>query len=231
MNEDAYQIFEYIPIRLDKIEDEYIKHLWDAFVVLNSNQGSGKSFSIMPFHILFMMVLQYKVLRIKQQREIQYIERIRKWHKAEKQKLLLKANSVFEFGLLAETSLPGILNIIGLSEDSINKIKNLVMHRNDNVAHAKGGHLFDVDEKIYEYLSCLSEVQKCMELLNNEVTKNWLKEIENEESLDDFKERKLASTYLCNEDFRSGDMQLLVNSSDTPFSEWLTYTSEEEFIL
>lgn len=220
MNEDAYQILEYIPIRLDKVEDEYIKHLWDAFVVLSLNHGSGKSFSIMPFHILFMMVLQYKVLRIKQQREAQYIERIKKWQDAEKWQTLLQASSVFELGLIAETSLSGILNIIGLSQDNIIKITNLVKHRNNNIAHAKGGHLFDVDEKIYEYLTCLLEVQKCIEVLNNEVAKNWLKEIENEENLDDFKERKLASSYICNEDFRSGDMQLLANNSATPFSEW-----------
>ncbi len=231
MNEDAYQIFEYIPIRLDKAEDEYIKHLWDAFYVLNLNSGYGKSFSIMPFHILFMMVLQYKVLRIKKQREAQYIQRIKKWHKGKKKRYFIKVNSVLEFGLMPENNLPGIFNIIGLSEDNINKIKDLVRHRNDNVAHAKGGHIFDVDEKIYEYLNCLSEVQKCMEALNNEIAKNWLEEIENEENLDDFKERKLASSFICNEDFRSGDMQLLVDKSDTPFSEWYLSKPLEEELL
>ncbi len=50
--------------------------------------------------------------------------------------------------------------------------------------------------------------------------KKWLEEIEGEENLDDFKERNLASSYICNEDFKSGDMLLLVNNATTPFSDW-----------
>lgn len=230
MYESAFKIFDYLPIRATQNEIEYRDHLWACTVRLyveeiESDDISTQSFSIMPFHILFMLALQYKIFRIKKQRIREYEDRIKKYpRKKHVETQLLQANSVYEFGLINEKHLPSILNIIGLTDENIFRIQELVSHRNNSVAHAKGGYIFDVNEKIDEYLSCLFEVQKCMEVLNNEVASDWLIEIEKEEDLEDFKERKLASSYICNEDFRSGDMRLLVSNSSTPFIEWFNTT-------
>lgn len=230
MHDDAQKIFDYLPIRSSQNEIDYRDHIWTSTIKLYKEENeivSTRSFSIMPFHILFMFVLQYKVLRIKQQRPVEYIERIKKYQKDKIIKeQLLNTNSVYDFSLIGETSLAKLFSIIGLSSDNINRIISLVTHRNNNVAHAKGGFIFDADQKIIEYLGCLSEVQKCMEVLNNEVTKSWLSEIEDEDDLEDFKERKLADSYICNEDFNSGDMLLLVNNASIPFNEWYTIKSE-----
>ncbi len=232
MYEDAIKIFDYLPIRASENEIGYISHLWSCFSKIyneNENEISTKTFSIMPFHILFMLVLQYKVLRIKNQRYEQYKERIKKYPKKEEiGKQLLNTMSVYDLGLMSETSLCGFLNIIGVSETTIQKIKNLINHRNDAVAHAKGGFTFDVDQKISDYLDCLFEIQKCMKILNNEIAESWLAEIEDEEDLEDFKERKLASSYICIEDFNLGHMQLLENNSKVPFSQWLDTDERED---
>lgn len=236
MYEDAVKILDYLPIRASESEIGYISHLWSCFSKIyneNENEVSTKSFSIMPFHILFMLALQYKVLRIKNQRYGQYEERVKKYpKKKEVENQLLNTTSVYDLGLISETSLCGFLNIIRVSETIIQKIKNLIFHRNDAIAHAKGGFIFEVDEKISVYLDCLLQVQKCMEILNNEIAESWLMEIEIEEDLEDFKERKLATSYICIEDFNSGHMQLLENNSNIPFNEWLDvgrYEDQDSF--
>ncbi len=226
MYEDALEIFKYLPIRASQNEIDYINHLWASANKLylddKYTKVSTRSFSIMPFHILFMLALQYKIFRIKKQRSTEYISRIEKYvSNKDIKKQLLNVNSVFDFGLMGETSLVKLLSIVGLSDDSIGRTISLINHRNDSIAHAKGGFIFEADEKINEYIKCLAEIQKCFELLNNEVAKSWFEEIENEDDLEDFKERKLADAHICSEDFNSGDMLILVNNSSTPFKEWL----------
>jgi hypothetical protein len=81
MYEDAQEIFEYLPIRRNAPEDEYINQLRDTFELLekagqlwnkdtngfavaDEHLKNARPFAAMPFHLLFMMVLQYKALRI-----------------------------------------------------------------------------------------------------------------------------------------------------------------------
>ena len=57
MYEDAQNIFEYLPIRRDTTENDYIDHLWQAFSALDSADATARPFAVMPFHLLFMMSL------------------------------------------------------------------------------------------------------------------------------------------------------------------------------
>ena len=64
MYEDAQEIFGYLPIRKTQVEYEYIEHLRNVFLVLDQTENTARPFLIMPFHLLFMMALQYKALRV-----------------------------------------------------------------------------------------------------------------------------------------------------------------------
>src|SRR3990167_9862545 len=62
--ERAIEIHDYLPMARSTAEHDYILHLWDIFLTLDTFGESGRGFSIMPFHIMFMLALQYKILRI-----------------------------------------------------------------------------------------------------------------------------------------------------------------------
>ena len=66
MDETLFRILKFLPIRYGN-EENYIKYLSDSFNKLcNKNDDYDKSdgFAIIPFHLLFMMVLHYRALRI-----------------------------------------------------------------------------------------------------------------------------------------------------------------------
>ena len=65
MEEKVLEIHDFLPVaRRSTVENDYILHLWDAYLTLDTLGDAGRGFSIMPFHIMFMLALQYKILRI-----------------------------------------------------------------------------------------------------------------------------------------------------------------------
>lgn len=72
MYEAAQEIFDYLPINKSKPEADYIDHLWNAFVAFDNTDNSARPFIMMPFHLLFMLALQFKVLRISRERKSDY---------------------------------------------------------------------------------------------------------------------------------------------------------------
>ena len=63
MYEDVQEIFSYLPIEAG-IDNLYIQHLFGAFQTINEKEEPIRAFSILPFHLLFMFSIQYKVYRI-----------------------------------------------------------------------------------------------------------------------------------------------------------------------
>jgi len=53
MYKDAQEIFNYLPIRRDTPENDYINHLWQAFFALDQTDTTARPFAVMPFHLLF----------------------------------------------------------------------------------------------------------------------------------------------------------------------------------
>jgi len=155
MYENAQEIFNYLPIRRNQLESDYIDHLWNAFSVLDESTTSARAFNLMPFHLLFMMAVQYKTLRIS------------KIHKKacelffcgvagrSKKELLSAQLSVFDIALINERTIPEIFQLIDLEPEKINSIKKLIDDRNDRLAHAKGGIEQEPDEKIALYIEAL----------------------------------------------------------------------------
>ena len=139
MYEDAQEIFDYLPINKNQTEDEYISHLWTALMSLDSGDQEGISFLIMPFHLLFMLSIQYKVLRIYNYRKENYLSAFLIFPPRDDQKELLNPSSVYSIGLLEESKIINILKIVGVDDNTISLVKKLIKNRNDNLAHAKGG--------------------------------------------------------------------------------------------
>ncbi len=209
MYEDAYEIFEYLPIRVNTSEDEYIKHLWDAFVSLDSSSGPGRSFSIMTFHLLYMLALQYKLIRIYSEMPAKYKTAFIAYSSRDKESII-KPESVFDNALLAERTIPDLLRIFYISDDVIRDAKKLIDNRNDNLAHAKGGIDQNPEEKISEYLSNLRSVHEQCKNLNNSVADCWLSKIKEndiqESELQNFIESQLLDSRLCPADFKTGKL-------------------------
>ena len=115
MYEEALEIHKYLPIRKNSLEDEYITHLWQTFFTLDSSNELVQPFMMMPFHLLFMMALQYKALRISKELNNEYslvftIKNFRDAH------TLSQPNSVFDFSLLLARTLPDSFRLINLQE-------------------------------------------------------------------------------------------------------------------
>jgi hypothetical protein len=209
MHEDAYEIFEYLPIRVNTAEDEYIKHLWDAFVTLDSGSSLGRSFSIMPFHLLYMLALQYKVIRISSELPDSYKMAFTAYSGREKESIM-SPQSVFDIALLSERTIPDLLRLIDVGDDGIRNSKKLIDNRNDSLAHAKGGIERDPENKISEYLFSLKLIQDKAEYLNTLIAKNWVIKIKENDvqntELQNFIESQLLDSHLCPGDFKTGSL-------------------------
>lgn len=205
MYEDAQEIFEYLPIRRDTPENDYINHLWQAFSTLDGGEVVARPFAMMPFHLLFMMALQYKVLRISKEKRAEY-ELVFTIDRGREREAVLNPESVFDIALLNERTIPDLLKLIGVDGETIKQIKKLIDNRNDNLAHAKGGIESEPEMRIEEYLTCLRTIQIHMQLLNNSVASSWAIEVSAEDNIPDFIEARLVDSMLCPEDFMTGKL-------------------------
>ena len=177
----AIEIHDFLPIARDPIEHNYILYLWDSYATLDTLGEIGRGFSIMPFHIIFMLALQYKILRIakafSKECNLVFCTAGGRF----KDQLIDSQKSVFDLALLNERTLPELFKLINLDDEIIKQIKKLVDYRNDNLAHPKGGIEDDPDGKIELYLKILKSIQSCMISLNDEVASKWISEMESEE--------------------------------------------------
>lgn len=205
MYEDAQEIFEYLPIRRDTPENDYIDHLWQAFSTLDGGEAVARPFAMMPFHLLFMVALQYKVLRISKEKRAEY-ELVFTIDRGREREAVLNPESVFDIALLNERAIPDLLKLIGVDGEIIKQIKKLIDNRNDNLAHAKGGIESEPEMRIEEYLTCLRTIQIHMQLLNNSVGGSWATEVSAEDNIPDFIEAGLVDSMLCPEDFMTGKL-------------------------
>lgn len=121
MVDDARDIFNYLPIRVNQVEQEYIDHLWSAFELLSSGEHS---FAIMPFHLLFMLALQYKALRIAKLHVKASTLFFHGVGGRKKQEIICDNPSVFTLSLIHESTLPEILQLIECKRATIQNIKD-----------------------------------------------------------------------------------------------------------
>ncbi len=226
MYENAQEIFDYLPINRSTPEADYIDHLWNAFLALDNTENSARPFITMPFHLLFMLALQYKVLKIAREQKSDYELAFTMENLREDQKALLNPGSAFVFGLLNESKLIDLLKIVGMPPGKVREIKLLVRNRNDNLAHAKGGIELDPNERIDQYLDALRTLQPYLVLHNDRIADQWLNEISAEDDLNEYVDAHLLDSQLCPTDFRSGMLAVFNLDEDTPFEEWKAAVSK-----
>jgi len=206
MFEEALEIHHYLPIRKENTEEEYITHLWHAVMVLDSDNEAAQPFMIMPLHLLFMLALQYKALRIRRELSNDYSLAFTLRH-LKNHNELSNPTSVFDFSLLSERTLPDLFRLIGSDELLIKKIKKLIDYRNDNLAHANGGIARDVGSIIEEYLDCLRALQKNFLKLNDVVADKFKLEMTADDLPSEFIESRLLGGQLCQADFENGQLK------------------------
>lgn len=167
MHEDSQEILNYLPIRRNALENEYINHLWSAFSALDGADATARPFAVMPFHLLFMLAIQYKVLRIYKEQKEKYELALTIKNPRNEEKDILAPESPLAIAFLGESEVVDFLKIAGLSADDARGIKkSIIRYRNDKIAHAKGYIEQDLKTKIAEYFGWLGASQNVYRSMN-----------------------------------------------------------------
>lgn len=237
MYEDAQEIFDYLPIRRNEAENEYLNQLRDTFELLEKSGRlwekdsngfavtdtkliSARAFALLPFHLLFMMALQYMVLRIadihKDATNLFFSSDGGRY----KDKLISEKRSVFDLSVIKERTLPEIFQLVGLSENIIKEIKSLIDKRNNNLAHANGNSTsIDVENSVNDYLDLMGSIQKSFLQINQKLVDEWLFEIKEGDDLGEYIESHLLNSRLSPCDF--GDVVgTLLEAERLDFDQW-----------
>jgi hypothetical protein len=204
MYEEAEKILDYLPIRRIEVEDDYIEHLWGALRALDGGENHVRGFAILPLHLLFLLAVQYKILRVATEQQEIYSLSITLKNPKNGQEDILSPTSPFMLGFFGESELADLCKVIGVNKEGVKRIKELVRYRNDNLAHAKGYVESNLDDKVEEYLETLAMLQSHIIHMNDEMAKVWEKEMAPEDNLAEFVETRLLGSYLCPADFETG---------------------------
>jgi len=219
MYENAKKIFDYLPIRRDKSEQDYIEHLWKSYTTLDEGNEFARPFAVMPFHLLFMLAIQYKVLRIS------------KMHKKacevffcgvagrNKRELLSDKVSVFDIAFINERTIPEIFQLIHLEHHKIKAIKSLVDDRNDRLAHAKGGIEQNLENKLDLYFQALEDIQQKFKDYNSQLATDWIRNNTEEAELDQLLENMFLLENIAPKDFSCFIVKLL-KFQKLSFQQW-----------
>lgn len=224
MYEEAQRIFDYLPIRSVPLEQEYIQYLWETFSVLDNTETSTRSFSIMPFHLLFMMAIQYKVIKISDHNQKYYKNFIEKNKNLEKESiniLLSQKKSVFDISSIRERSIGDLFNSITQDNIIIKDYKQLIDERNKNFAHANSGREINIEEKIDRYINLLENIQKSIVNINQNIAESLIIELRIQD-LEDIS--NVIDLYLLDDRSNPKDFEdmisILLQSEEFDFDQW-----------
>jgi hypothetical protein len=200
MDEMLFRISKFLPIRCDVDETNYIKYLSDSFNKLCNkidDYDHSDGFAIIPFHLLFMMVIQYRGLRIFKEQPENYLLAMTLKNKTKENQAIFDPSSPFDFSLFRELEVLNFFKLVGIKNDKLGRIKSLMEVRN-NLAHASGNKENNPENKCEEYLGCLNEIQKLFSKSNQLLANEFLKELEEDDDVKQFFEGRFNS-YLINE--------------------------------
>jgi hypothetical protein len=237
MYEDAPEIFKYLPIESGS-ESRYIKQLWDSFILLSEGKDDVPYFSIIPFHLLFMLAVQYKAYRISAWDKGFFLAKInssqcRTYGNENKQQLLknipLNKESVWDatqssvktLCLINEKDLFNLFDIVEIEKDIKDMACVLIDNRNDRL-HANGEVDEEAENKIGEYLKILDHIhKKCSEKgINKDIQGNWAEDIEEGDlDLSQFFQSKFLYSQFSPSDFGDvvGD---IISAENLDFEQW-----------
>ena len=197
----AWGIYDHLPIRCNSIEKDYIDHLRLAFFKLEltypTSLGLDRPFSIMPLHLLFMVSIQCKVLRIYRERRNAYQTKVGQRSKS----ILQTPTSPLDIAYLGEREIVNFLKVAGLSTNHANRIyKSIVKYRNKKIAHAWGYTEPHLKTKINEYFNALETIQIAYQDMNRIVANDWLNKVQKSDDIGNFLDKRFLDSLLCPRD-------------------------------
>ncbi|MBP6882258.1 MAG: hypothetical protein KBC15_01755 [Candidatus Levybacteria bacterium] len=222
MDERYYEIFDFLPLEPASL-GPYIDHLWGAFLALIEKEHPVKPFAILPFHLLCMFAIQYKVFRISAFHAEDYLTTlgscsVRKPNDLEmlRQNPPIRDNGgvipshclVSNLSYIPEGKLFDFLKIINVDSEVVEKGKELVKIRS-TYAHANGNIEENIESRIEQYFSILRLIQPKMLKLNDSVAERWLEEMGMEEDGEYYISQHLSEEYLCPADMQQGKLSKL----------------------
>ena len=169
MIESSYDITRFLPIQIgDEDIIKYIRYHADNLdKSIEHNIESGIFFHV---HILYMTFIYFQLLRISQKDDIKKREAIEKWasYKTEfelcwiwfpneEKKFLDRPNSPFAFSWVKEKSVFRFFRLINFTDSLIGEISKCVTERNE-LSHASGMIVIDLDQKIDKYINNMKKV-------------------------------------------------------------------------
>lgn len=210
MVEEASVINEYLPIRRSNLENDYITYLWNSFEHLaSSDDPMASSFSVTAFHLLFMLSVQYKVLRIYRDMPEEYRRCFTIYKPRQSEKRLMSPHSVFDLSILRESDIFHLFELVGIDESCIGNCKQIVRKRNNEFMHASGNQPIDVETHVSNCLRQLAIIQAGFISSNNTLASKWSQELTPEDDEQEFVELRLFEEQLTGADFVSGDLNRL----------------------
>jgi hypothetical protein len=206
MIEEASRVLDFLPLRKSEAEEEYATYLWNSFEILASKDDSQvQSFSLTAFHLLFMLAVQYKVLRISVENPSDY-KKVFTLHKP-RNLSVLSPTLVTDLSLIPESPIFHMFELVELEDTILSDCKNIIKRRNTEFMHASGNIPSQPELHIENCLEKLDRIQSRFLEQNNTIAKGWLGELEEFEEICEFVEKRLYESRLTLADFQSGQLQ------------------------
>jgi hypothetical protein len=214
MLELAAEMNRHLPIRRSVGEEEYITFLWRSFGRLADKESpETQAYSLTAFHLLFMLAVQYKVLRLaKERRSLYQCSFTLSPLRPEQEKVLLSPTEVFGLAQISEKTIFHLFDIVGLPKECRNRCKKIIDQRNNVLMHATGQITADPEEYVQNCVERIAEIQACFLMLNDEIASRWEAELESSDDEDgrfSFLEARLYESLLTPADFNSGALATL----------------------
>lgn len=233
MVEEAVEITDYLPLDAGALSP-YITHLWGAFAVVAETEEPIRPFAILPFHLLFMLAVQYKVFRLSAHDPAGYRAALAGCQLYEESSRSILENnppvpdgkgeippscSARNLSLLREKQLVNFLELLGVPTAIIEKVKELITIRG-NYAHANGNIESDIETRINEYMEVMIAIQHSATPINDSLADTWLNEIKEDDDFSEFIEQRMIERCICPADLRSGKLAAFAGSDDLNGTIW-----------
>lgn len=209
MVDDALRILDHLPLRRSEKEGEYINYLWSAYEHLTNADAPTSTFSLMAYHLIFILAVQYKALRMKALMPAEYTKFFTDYPARQDADRVRNAQSVFDLALANEKSLMHLFSLLGLSAEEVSRCKNLIDVRNNEFMHAAGYIHSDPTKHINDCLIQLEVIQECYLDANDAVAREWTHELTSEDDVSVFVDVRLLETRLTYRDFADGELNRL----------------------
>lgn len=233
MYENAYRILDSLPLDATS-ESPYINYLWVSFESLSRHAEVtekdeyeiARSFAIVPFHLLFMFALQFKIIRIRESIFDEYklfAQNCKIYTKNDRSELIKPLKKITGAGneiddllsvrflsRIREKEIPKFFRCLSCDQVIIDRIIWLIENR-DDLAHANGNIEENIEERIDEYITLLDYLQTIFVDINNKIADEWIIEIHKYEDKNEYIKSRLAQNYLCKKDFETSRLDIYLD--------------------